>query len=1247
MARGNPGTPPAAASLPKVSFTIVLDELSKLPAGTKNKHAVSFGYNDFSDFSRSDNYIKHIEPLESDLAKTVEYDMDEQDEEWLKAVNASRKKDQQDAVEPEWFEVMMDRLEKEWFDLTKNIPKQDFAMPSEDSTCAICDDSEGENSNAIVFCDGCNLAVHQDCYGVPYIPEGQWLCRKCTVSPENPVECILCPNEGGAFKQTVHGEWLHLLCAIWIPETRVANDVFMEPVTGVERISKQRWKLRCSICDVREGACIQCAKSSCFLAFHATCARKEKLLLPMKSAQGAEPVTLTCYCERHLPKEQQDVRMTALAAEDSHNERMAPNTQLAAKSARAYAKTYKPGPPLVPAIVVDRIMHYTAKIKLRKKIDFVQMLCRYWSLKREARRGAPLLKRLHLEPWTANATTKVQTEEEKVMRLEQLERLRHDLVNVAELTQLCLEREAKKLRQIEVIHEVFFKGLFVHTAVLRGAFERIMALDRKDHFKNPVSRNDVPDYFDIVKHPMCWSIIDGKLDQHEYWDISAFRHDVELVARNALLYNKAGTVFHKDALRIQKDSKPILDELERTKVTHNVSSQTTEDMEGNSAMAEDGDPGSFKLPPIGDLEPPLDALELLLQSDAIKDDLNLELDHNPIVSLFNYEFAKMKPPPEATLTPSVPPPPRRPPRKPKPKRDRKAEAERARANREAREAAAAEAAGVEIEAERLEWKAEMKKEREQDMELQAALDSSAGFRAPRTRGARAAAAAFEAEAHSVSASASASAGPSGLSGSSISEGGKLHRGRKRTSVAPVAMTSVPRVVNDVGNRDSFSMFNAGWILPPDQKRGGRVPTERQALPPPRKKARLDHGSSRLSIVSTAASDNQTLRRSPLPWSSDPADVKHDPGEDEMDVDATEDEALYGEQPRRPFMESASRGGSIVNEDDQEIPHNVVKQPNGVVVIEKLDTPATRREKNLRRKAEKQKLVALATGSSGPPLSAGSSGISSAPRLPTSSSLAQPAKRRSRGADDRRRLYDNEDRGVSESELSELSSEVCSEEQRVIDSKEEEEEEMSRDVYAVGNGEEEEEAEEGPPAAEEEEEEEDADHVKEEPEIRPARRGRPPKSAKARPEPPKARLEPAKPVAKSRRNLSKVDNFPDGTLVWAKADSFPWWPAVVHSDDSTDVPGNILQAHKEKRQKRKLKLYIVQFYDKQESWQSVPRDKLQLLGEDNALDERYLDSSPIQKWKASASKQQCREAYRRALAEMEADGSHTAEDTADH
>lgn len=82
-----------------------------------------------------------------------------------------------------------------------------------------------------------------DCYGIPYIPEGQWLCRKCTVSPDRAVSCVLCPHEGGAFKQTTTGKWAHLLCAMWIPETGVSNSVYMEPIDSIERIPKGRWSL--------------------------------------------------------------------------------------------------------------------------------------------------------------------------------------------------------------------------------------------------------------------------------------------------------------------------------------------------------------------------------------------------------------------------------------------------------------------------------------------------------------------------------------------------------------------------------------------------------------------------------------------------------------------------------------------------------------------------------------------------------------------------------------------------------------------------------------------------------------------------------------------------------------------------------------------------------------------------------------------------------------------------------------------
>ena len=226
--------------------------------------------------------------------------------------------------------------------------------------------------------------------------------------------------------------------------------------------------------------------------------------------------------------------------------------------------------------------------------------------------------------------------------------------------------------------------------------------------------------------------------------------------------------------------------------------------------------GFDNLPPIGDLEPPLDVLGLLISSESFKQDLNMEVGNNPIVTLFNYELATWKPPP---LEPDDIVRSRK--ERNKSKRDRKAENERAKANKEA----AAASADIDV------WKGEeIERRKEQQREWQAALDSSAGFRIPRTRSALAAAAAFEAEVRE------SSAPDDDMEASTDSN--KANKSRKRPSVGPAAQMSVPRVVNDVDNRGSFHMFNAGWILPPDQKRGGRASAmDRSALPPPRKRPR--------------------------------------------------------------------------------------------------------------------------------------------------------------------------------------------------------------------------------------------------------------------------------------------------------------------------------------------------------------------------------------------------------------------------
>ncbi|KAG1452636.1 hypothetical protein G6F46_001262 [Rhizopus delemar] len=584
----------------------IINQQRKLPVPSFQVDTThNSGNNELPIFKRPENhYIRYTEPSESQLFNTIEYDMDEQDEIWLKILNNERRKEKLGELNADLFENIIDQLEKEWFDLVKNLPKrvsEELTFP-EDSKCAICDDGECENSNAIVFCDGCNLAVHQDCYGVPYIPEGQWLCRKCMVSPDKPVSCIFCPTEGGAFKQTTTNQWGHLLCAIWIPEVSLGNSVYMEPIDNIANIPKSRWKLTCYICRRRQGACIQCDNKHCFTAFHVTCARWARLYMKMKPPNSHyDDVALKAFCDKHTPKdykEQIDVDKSIAAAQqwflnqrhkkrqqmprrryvdeeleaDSSDNPIEDNvqkkkpkrkrknsiTQLlsTSKAARAHQHHYSAGAPVAPQYIMHKLenMKCVREANLRKKSSLIKSVCRYWSLKRESKRGAPLLKRLHLEPWTASASQLKESEVEAAQKASSLMNLRSDLEKVRILTEQVQKREKQKLDRARKQKAYLELILFPLDYIIGPVLDQISDLDKNGIFRYPVTQEIAPDYQTIVKEPISFSEISDKIESHAYTGFDQFENDVSLIWKNCMTYNRSDTSYYKLAQRLKRVS---------------------------------------------------------------------------------------------------------------------------------------------------------------------------------------------------------------------------------------------------------------------------------------------------------------------------------------------------------------------------------------------------------------------------------------------------------------------------------------------------------------------------------------------------------------------------------------------------------------------------------------------------------------------------------------------------------------------
>lgn len=120
-------------------------------------------------------------------------------------------------------------------------------------------------------------------------------------------------------------------------------------------------------------------------------------------------------------------------------------------------------------------------------------------------------------------------------------------------------------RSNNILNSLPFKNILQNICALRSEYvmriakpilQKLMSHDRnRNTFNQPVDPVElgIPNYFAVVTEPMDLGTVMGKLRAGKYCTIQACFSDVELVFRNAMLFNHASHEVHKMARDLQKD----------------------------------------------------------------------------------------------------------------------------------------------------------------------------------------------------------------------------------------------------------------------------------------------------------------------------------------------------------------------------------------------------------------------------------------------------------------------------------------------------------------------------------------------------------------------------------------------------------------------------------------------------------------------------------------------------------------------
>jgi PHD-zinc-finger like domain/PHD-finger len=201
-------------------------------------------------------------------------------------------------------------FQREHYNANNTIANNKIEVDLE-ARCFVCDGADAGPLNDIVFCDRCDIAVHQQCYGVHTIPQHDYFCRPCaahiaaggsadkvyTSSRKglHELQCVLCSERaprGGAFTRTDCGSsaWAHVACARWLRLQHSSIKLYSYTVQCAEFLKEAKVPLiACMFCLQSEGRLLRCMARGCQARFHVSCARSSKRCVVDSLTHRQEP----------------------------------------------------------------------------------------------------------------------------------------------------------------------------------------------------------------------------------------------------------------------------------------------------------------------------------------------------------------------------------------------------------------------------------------------------------------------------------------------------------------------------------------------------------------------------------------------------------------------------------------------------------------------------------------------------------------------------------------------------------------------------------------------------------------------------------------------------------------------------------------------------------------------------------------------------------------------------------------------